>query len=151
MRRAERKLSTDATHSILHKGEYGILSTTSNDGIPYGVPINFCVIDQAIYFHCAMEGRKLSNIDENQNVSFCVVGNTKILPEKFGTQYESVILSGKALEVFGKDKQKGLEGLLQKYSPAHMDNGLQYIKQLIDKTKVFKIAIEELSGKAREQ
>jgi nitroimidazol reductase NimA-like FMN-containing flavoprotein (pyridoxamine 5'-phosphate oxidase superfamily) len=47
---------------ILNKGEYGVLSTVSAEGQPYGTPLNYCLIDDSIYFHCATEGHKLKNL-----------------------------------------------------------------------------------------
>lgn len=149
MRRHDRKITNTETLNILENGEYGILSTVSSDHEPYGVPINYCLIDKYIYFHCAVEGRKINNIINNPKVSFCVVGKTELLPEKFGTNYESCIVYGNASESFGEEKQLALEGLIHKYSKNFVNDGLKYIEKLKNKTRVFKISIESISGKAR--
>jgi nitroimidazol reductase NimA-like FMN-containing flavoprotein (pyridoxamine 5'-phosphate oxidase superfamily) len=149
MRRKDRMITNTETLSILEKGEYGILSTASSDNEPYGVPLNYCLIDKCIYFHCAVEGRKIDNINNNPKVSFCVVGKTEILPEKFGTNYESCIVYGLASESFGEEKQLALESLIFKYSKSFVPEGLKYIEKLKDKARVFKISIESISGKAR--
>jgi uncharacterized protein len=149
LRRRDRAIVNDEAVAILNTAEYGVLSTASPDGIPYGVPLNFCVIDNGIYFHSAIEGRKIDNIEKNKSVSFCAVGNTEILPDKFGTKYESVIVSGEVEEVFGDQKQKALECLLRKYSSDYFDKGLAYIENAKAKTRVFRISISRLSGKAR--
>jgi len=149
LRRKDRASTKVEARALLDKAEYGVLSTVSADGKPYGVPLNFCVIDHCIYFHCALEGQKIDSITRNESVSFCVVGNTEILPDKFGTKYESVIVSGRAEEVFDTEKQRGLEGLVHKYSSDHLEQGLKYIEVLSEKTRVFKITIDRLSGKAR--
>jgi hypothetical protein len=149
MRKKERQLSYDETISIIEKGEYGILSTVSSGNEPYGVPLNYCFIDGSIYFHCALEGKKLDNIAHNANVSFCVVGQTKILPEKFSTKFESCIVFGTAAEVTGDEKQMALEGFIEKYSRQFNAEGLEYIKKACRKTKVIKIIPESFSGKAK--
>ncbi len=149
MRRKDRMITDAETFSILEKGEYGILSTVSSSNEPYGVPLNYCLIDECIYFHCAPEGRKINNINNNPRVSFCVVGKTEVLPDKFGTKYESCIVEGLASESFGEMKQLALEGLIQKYSENFVSEGFKYIEKLKGKTKVFKISIESISGKAR--
>ncbi len=149
IRRADRALSPEQALAILQKGEYGILSTVSSDGQPYGVPVSYSYADHAIYFHCAVEGHKLENLAANQRVSFCVVGETEILPDKFATRYESAILFGKALELTGAEKRAGLTELLKKYAPDFMEKGQKYIDSDFEKTKVYKIEIEALSGKAR--
>ncbi len=148
MRRIDRKISDEETFSILTNGEYGILSTVSNGGKPYGIPLNYCVIENDIFFHCATKGKKLENFNASNNISFCVVGNTEVMPEKFETKYESAIIFGKVSEVFEKTKHDALVGLLKKYSPTYIKNGLKSIDKLNEKTKVFKIKIESMTGKA---
>ena len=151
LRRKDRAITEKEAIALLNKAEYGVLSTVNENGKPYGVPLNFCFIDHCIYFHCAIEGRKIDNIKQNKSVSFCAVGNTEILPDKFGTKYESVIVSGEVEEVFDMNKQIALEGLLHKYSPEFFDKGIKYIEGLREKTRVFKITINKLTGKARKQ
>jgi uncharacterized protein len=151
LRRKDRAITNDEAVAILNKAEYCVLSTISPDGKPYGVPLNFCYLDHCIYFHCAIEGRKIDNIEKNKTVSFCAVGKTEIMPDKFGTKYESVIISGQVEEVFNVNKQIALEGLLKKYSSDYFNNGLKYIETLKEKTRVFKVYIIHLSGKARKQ
>jgi uncharacterized protein len=149
MRRKDRLITNEETLSILKKGEYGVLSTVSPTNEPYGVPLNYCLINDSIYFHCAVEGRKINNICSSPKVSFCVVGKTEILPDKFGTIYESCIVRGSASESFGEEKELALQGLIRKYSGEFVSEGLKYIEKLRDKTRVFKISIESFSGKAR--
>lgn len=149
VRRRDRVISDEEAWDLLRRAEYGVLSTVSEDGIPYGVPLNYCVLDQSLYVHCALEGRKVENLEYSPAVSFCVVGGTEVMPEKFGTKYESVIVAGRAKEVFGAGKEAALEGLLHKYSSDFFDGGLDYIRTLGDKTRVFRIEIDHLTGKAR--
>lgn len=149
MRRKDRLITNAEALSILEKGEYGVLSTVSSDNEPYGVPVNYCLINECIYFHCALEGRKIDNMNSNPRVSFCVVGQTEVLPDQFGTKYESCIVQGVASESFGEEKRLALEGLIHKYSENFVSEGLKYIEKLKDKARVFKIRIESISGKAR--
>src|SRR5512141_2211937 len=104
IRRNDRALANEQAIEILQKGEYGVLSTVSPDGQPYGVPVSFVYTNHALYFHCAVEGHKLDNLASNPRVSFCVVGATEVLPDKFATRYESAIVFGKANELTGDEK-----------------------------------------------
>ncbi len=148
MRRKDRQITDSEAHSILNEGEYGVLSTVSSNNVPYGIPLNYCLIENCLYFHCASEGTKIDHIESNPNVSFCVVGTTKVLSDKFSTAYESCIVRGVASEVFEKEKLAALEKLIHKYSAHHIPAGLKYIEKLKGKTRVFKIAIDSISGKA---
>ncbi len=150
LRRDDRKLDETAAMALLKRGEYGILSTSDEKNRPYGIPLNYVVMDETIFFHCATEGHKLKNIAANQDVSFCVVGKTELIPDKFSTRYESVVVTG-AAEVIEDQvlKKNALCALIAKYAPDHMAAGEAYIGKLMEKTAVVKIAIEELVGKAR--
>ena len=149
LRKKDRAITDDEAKSLLNEAEYGVLSTVDGQGLSYGVPLNFCVINDYIYFHCAVVGHKIDNLEYNKFVSFCVVGSTEILSEKFSTKFESVIVSGEADEVFDAEKQIALEGLLHKYSPDFFEKGVEYIEVARDNSRVYRITINNLTGKAR--
>ncbi len=149
MRRKDRELQNTEAIEILKKCNYGTLSTVNKDGYPYGVPVSYVYFNDAIYFHCAVEGSKLNNIAGNNKVSFSVVGETCILPSEFSTKYESVIIFGKATEVFDSEKNDVFMEIIDKYSPDFMTEGKKYVENAGGKTKVIKISIEHISGKAR--
>lgn len=145
----DREIVRNEAIEILINGTYGILSTIGQNGYPYGVPVNYVYLNNAVYFHCAMAGHKLDNIINNAKVSFCVVGQTAILAEKFSTKYESAIIFGRAMEVFDEEKSAALHEMLDKYSPDHKEKGKDHIQNACGITKVIKICIEHISGKAR--
>lgn len=151
MKRSDRQLTEQEAYGILEKCEYGILSTVSDNGLPYGVPISYAYKDGVIYMHCAAaEGLKITDLRSNPNASFTVVGNTKLLPNKFGTLYESVICSGtvKIIED-NAEKREGIEAILKKYSSDFIENGMKYIHSAINRIFVLKFIISEISGKGR--
>ena len=149
MRRKDREISQQDAVDLLAKAEYGVLSTVSKNGQPYGIPLSYVYKDKAIYFHCAVDGQKLDNINNNAKVSFCVTGSTTVLPETFGTLYESALVFGIAREVHDAERHQALVWLLEKYCSDFMEGGLQYIESKNTMTNVIKIDISRLSGKAR--
>jgi nitroimidazol reductase NimA-like FMN-containing flavoprotein (pyridoxamine 5'-phosphate oxidase superfamily) len=149
MRRKDREIKDNEVIDLLVNSDYGILSTVSQNGYPYGVPVSFVFANNSIYFHCATEGHKLDNLLNNNQVSFCIVGQTCVLPDKFSTKYESVILFGIANEVFEDEKNIALLEILKKYSPDYLEKGKEYIKNKNEALKVIKISIEHCTGKAR--
>jgi len=148
VRREDRQVSPGRAREILVEADHGVLSLCTND-VPYGVPLNFCVLGDNLYVHCALEGRKLDMLAQNPRVSFCVVGEARILREEFSTAYESAIVEGVAEVVDGEEKQAGLVGLIQKYSPEFYDEGLEYIRSLTHETKVVVVRIASITGKSR--
>lgn len=148
MRRKESLMNEREAVRVLEEGLYGTLATAGEEGYPYSTPLNYVYVDNMIYFHSAPEGHKLDNIKYNCRVCFSVVGSFMIIPEKFDTNYDSVVVFGKAREVVEEnEKKKALMLLIEKYSKEYMEEGMRYIEKSIKRVSVFKIEIEHLTGK----
>ena len=149
IRRKDREIDQKSIIEILEKGQYGVLSTVDAEGMPYGVPLTYIYEDYKIYFHCALEGHKLENIKQNPNVSFCVVGDTEVIPEQFSTKYESVIVFGKIREVSEEEKVEVLHKLLKQFSPDFMEKGKEYVKNGGHRAMGLCLDITCMTGKAK--
>ena len=148
MRRSDRKLSDSETRQILRTGEYGVLSTIGKDGFPYGIPLSYVFDNENIYFHGTVNaGHKLENLKFSDKVCFTVVGKTEVLPDKFSTKYESVIVFG--IVKPAEDKLTALEKLCAKYCPDFEVQGQKYAKASESKVAVYELQIMEMTGKAR--
>lgn len=148
MRRKDKALQHGEIVRLLHEGEYGILSTVDEKGQAYGVPLNYIYLNDGLYFHSALEGHKVANILGNSKVSFCIVGRTRLLPAEFSTEFESVIVFGEARAVQDDERYQALVGLVEKYSPEFLEQGLKYIEQFDSRTKVVRIDVHSMTGKA---
>lgn len=150
VRRQDRLLDEARAVELLQSGEYGFLAMASADG-GYGVPINYVVDDDVIYLHCATEGRKLRAIENDERVSFVVVGKTELQPAEFTTYYESVVVMGRAHVVDDIEKRKlALNLLVRKYAPQHISAAPKAIENSIHRTAVIAIKIERLTGKRKQ-
>ena len=149
VRRKDREIDEPAARELLERGEYGVLSTVGPDGAPYGVPLSYVYRDTAIYFHSAPEGRKVEHLSSGAPASFCVVGQTEVLPDKFATRYESAIAAGEIRELHGFEKTTALGWLVEKYSPEFRAQGAEYIAQAEGKTRVFALCLHYVTGKRR--
>ncbi|MGD9019420.1 MAG: pyridoxamine 5'-phosphate oxidase family protein [Desulfuromonadales bacterium] len=149
MRRKDKAMPDGEMTGLLQNGEYGVLSTVDGNGQPYGVPLNYVMMNNGIYFHCALEGHKLDNLAANPRVSFCVVGRTNVLPAEFSTEFESVIVFGRASVIDGEERYQALSGLIDKYSPDFVAEGSAYIEKFDSQTRVVRVAIEKMTGKTK--
>ncbi len=150
IRRSDRQGDNELVERLLNEGEYGVLSINTEDGYAYGVPVNFTYTDKKIYFHCAKVGQKLDLIKNNNKVSFCIVGSTKVLASSFSTAYESVIAFGKATIVEDSAESiSALRMLIEKYSPDYLKEGNEYIEKSGKHTLVVRIDIEHAAAKKR--
>lgn len=151
IRRQDRLLPQTEALELLLTGEYGVLSMVDTDGDGYGIPLSYAWDSgQYIYFHCAPQGLKLDNLTANKGVSFCVIGHTKVVPDKFTTQYESIIIKGSVVLTLSDDeKLKALELILDKYSPNDKESGLKYTEKSLHRTAIIRLYIDSISGKCK--
>ena len=148
LRRREKRMPDDAAKKILAEAEYGTLATMGQDGYPYAVPLNFVLHGNDLYFHSALAGHKLDNIDFIPRVCFSVVGYHQLLAEKFDTEYDSVTVYGTAAKVVDPaEKRQALLCLVEKYSTHWRQQGIEYIDAKSSATVVYKIAIQHMTGK----
>ncbi|MHC4105448.1 MAG: pyridoxamine 5'-phosphate oxidase family protein [Planctomycetota bacterium] len=115
---------------------------------PYVVPLCFGYEDNALYFHCAGQGRKLDILRKNNNVCVEVDIDQEVIKADeacdCGMKYKSVIGFGKA--VFIEDiesKRKALDVIMQQYS----EKSFEYPEEAINNTVVIKVEIESMTGK----
>ncbi len=148
MRRGKQSISKEAAEEILQRGLSGVLAVSGDDGYPYAVPISYAYESGKLYFHSANSGHKLDGIRRNSKVSFCVIDQDQVLPEKFATLYRSAIVFGTA-RIVADDavKRHALELLVQKYSADFQDEGAAEITREWKAVTVVEIVVEHLSGK----
>lgn len=76
-----------------------------------------------------------------------MVGNTKVLPSEFSTEFISAVAFGIASEVQGEERYDGFLWLLEKYSPEYIEEGKKCIDKKGKPTKLIKIEVQHISGK----
>lgn len=150
MRKGNLEVGAERAFNILESGEYGFLSTVSEDGSPYCIALSHILLDKAIYFHCAVQGHKIDNIRRDNRVCYTVVGRTKVVQAEFTTEYESAVVFGRA-EIID-DKQEKLHAMLkicEKYTPEFIDKAEEIILQAMDRMLIGKITVERITGKVK--
>lgn len=136
---------------VLKNGEYGFLAMANVDGGGYGIPMNYVYDGTCIYMHCALAGHKMENLEQDNRVTFTVVGSTEVLPSKFSTRYQSVMVSAIAhLDVSEEDKLIQMRQVVQKYSGENFtEPGEKYIQALFAKTRMIRLEILGMQAKIR--
>jgi nitroimidazol reductase NimA-like FMN-containing flavoprotein (pyridoxamine 5'-phosphate oxidase superfamily) len=151
LRRKRQLLPVEETERILKTGVVGILGVSGDDDYPYTVPVNYvyeAYENGKIYFHSAKAGHKLDGIQRNSKVSFCVIDQEEVVPEKFTSYFRSVIAFGKAQIVSNESvKQHAMELLVSKYFPGLEAEGAAEIQKEWNRLSVVEITIEHVTGK----
>ena len=150
MRRIKQALSQDECTEVLKNEPRGVLSLIEENGYPYGIPMDhwYCEEDGKLYFHCAKEGRKLDILNSNPNVCISFVTDVSPVQEKYTTLYKSAVVKGKAVEITDKnEKKEGLKAITEKFAPDFMNIFDERAEQKLSVTSVWKVEMEEITGK----
>ena len=125
----------------------------NNENYPYILPLNFgmSVKDKRIelYFHGAMDGTKYDLMQKDNRVSFEMDCEHRLVTdEKSGSctmEYRSVIGQGHIEILSDEEKYEALCILMKHY---HKEE-FPFNKAVMSRTKVFKLVVENMTGKVR--
>lgn len=149
MRRKRQQLTEAECIEILRKNTSGVLAVSGDGGYPYTVPLSYVYDENTLYFHCAKNGHKIDAINNCDKVSFCVVDQDLIVPQKYTTYFRSVIVFGRA-NIIENDSEicSAIEKLAIKYYPNDSkENRDLTIEKESKAMYMVKIRIEHMTGK----
>lgn len=149
MRRKDRQLSEEDTLALLKQETYGILSITEEDGWPYGVPVNYLLLDGSLYLHCSPSAYMVQAISQDDRVCFTVVPRAELVPEHITERYESVIVYGLAHLVQDEaQREQLLHAFTFSLGQVSQELGQRYIEKLGARTAFLCIRPQHITGKA---
>lgn len=154
MRKQSRQMrSEEDVDALLREAPVGRLGTCYQ-GEAYVVPLNYVYFNGMVYFHSALEGKKIRNMVENPRVCFEVDEILEFTADasgkacEYGVNFRSVIVSGTARLVEDTPtKAQALEALMAKYAPGGRFN--PFTAKDIASVAVWEIKIEEKAGKRK--
>ena len=148
MRRSDKEL-TDRKDldDVLNRAVICHLALCKNS-VPYVVPMNYGYADGCLYFHSAVEGRKIDILRSNNSVSFAMHVDERLATSdvacKWSTKYKSVVGEGKAFLVEKpKEKEKALAIIMRHYSNQEFTFDPLQVKKVV----IIKVIIDSISGK----
>jgi len=153
VRREARALSVEEALQIIRDGEYGVLATVNQEGLPSTTAMNHVLFeDGCLYFHTGIEGEKINNIRQNPNVSFFVTGMADVVYEQFTVAFSSAVVHG-TMEIIEEDdaRMSTLQRIAARFSdgtiPQQPIDG--FIQTSMPHVAVLKLTPEHITGKAR--
>ncbi len=147
MRRAKQELSKSECIDILTNEPRGVLALIGDYDYPYALPMSHVYVDGKIYFHGAMKGHKNDAIKKYDKVSYCVMDKGVLNSDGWSYIFKSVIVFGKIRTLTDRqDKIDKLTHIGDKFFPTH-EQTVSEIDRLLDRTEVFEITIDHMSGK----
>lgn len=147
MRRKDREITTEEAWQIVERSDHGVIAMTTAEG-PYAVPVNLVRAGDALYFHSALEGRKIDALMQNPEVCVSFVAHEEIVGEKLTTRYDSAIVFGTAAQLTDEtERWEALRLLCERFAPDHMD-AFESSRSALPRTAVWKITAKTVTGKA---
>jgi len=128
----------------------------SDNNYPYIVPLNYGFSYEkgklTLYFHSAIEGKKMDIIKKNNNVCFEIDCDTKIIegeaPCDYGYEFKSIIGFGKIIILdIKEEKIIGLNYLMKQQTGE--DKRYDYNENELKNVIVYKMLIDEFTGKQK--
>ncbi len=148
MRRKEKEvIDQSAIEQILKAGKTCQLAFTAKPA-PYLVTLNYGYHDGVLFFHSAVEGRKIELIRENPLVTFTIALDLGLIKGEtacdWSVRFQSVVGYGKiSLLESPEEKRQGLDLFMAHYS----DADFSYPDKMVRATAVIKLVISEMSVK----
>lgn len=147
--RKKQALSNEECLTLLKDSVRGVLSVITEDGYPYGMPINhfYNEEDGYLYFHGGRFGHKIDSLKACPKASFCVLDEGTPVEEGWWKIFKSVIVFGQV--EFVDDKNEVIR-ICRKLS-YQFTNDASYIEDEIakdaDRTLLFRLKPEWITGK----
>ncbi len=158
----KKNIAEERVIEILNSAHWGVLSTVSEDGEPYGVPISFAYDNETceLIIHTAIKGQKIENFTRDNRVCFSIVGSAELIADKFSAKYESVLVFGRIEKIADHDQAyksavifcrkfapKIVEGMEFQAAEAQIDDLAQIINNALDSMALYKILPCHVSSK----
>ena len=155
MRRTDREITDTAQIAEILRHCDAVCVALAGD-TPYAVPMSYGFEERdgrfALFLHGAPEGEKWTRARKDNRAAFAVyrtmgaiTGDTACA---HSVAYESVCGSGTLHELTGEDKRWGLEVLMAHIAPGRT---LPFDVAMMQKTAVWRLDVERISGKRREK
>lgn len=150
MRRKDRQITEPAKiEKIIAQGR--VCHLTLHDlPAPYVVPLSFGYKENTLYFHAARDGHKVDLMQQNPQAGFAIsidLGDVDGGDEgcEWSVGFRSVLGHGNLSIVEATDeKREAFDCIMAQYS----DRDFTYPAAMVERTLVFKLAIETMTGKA---
>ena len=172
MRRKDREMDREFGIEVIDKSKYGVLSMIAEGNEPYGLPLSIVRDGEYLYFHSAMDGRKVKTLVKNPNVSVVFVGEIRIpenyteeelreiaedrskaallISKVFTTEYESAVVKGRVeLVEDEQEKIRAMRLICEKHTPTKMGYFDMAIGAGLKRANVYRIKMEEIKAKRK--
>lgn len=137
--------------SVITQSDICFVGITEADGSPYVIPMNFGYSDNEIILHSGPHGKHLDLLALNNRVcvTFCTDGKLVYQHPDVACSYsmlaKSVLCKGSVTFIENMDeKEEAMNITMKNYT----DRPFKYSKPALENVKVWRVKIDEMTGKS---
>ena len=152
MRRKDREKDESFAFSVIDSAPFCTIGITDGGSV-YTVPLSVVRDGRSLYFHSALEGRKVDMLRSGHSVSLTAVSECCVDQEGYTVRYRSAHADADVHEIADeREKAKALMLIIRRFAPDNTGmNPEKYIRAMADKTLVWRLDIISIAGKENRQ
>jgi nitroimidazol reductase NimA-like FMN-containing flavoprotein (pyridoxamine 5'-phosphate oxidase superfamily) len=144
-------IEKEELESVITQSDICFVGITEADGSPYVIPMNFGYSDNEIILHSGPHGKHLNLLALNNRVcvTFCTDGKLVYQHPDVACSYsmlaKSVLCKGSVTFIENMDeKEEAMNITMKNYT----DRPFKYSKPALENVKVWRVKIDEMTGKS---
>jgi uncharacterized protein len=144
-------IEKEELESVITQSDICFVGITEADGSPYVIPMNFGYSDNEIILHSGPHGKHLDLLALNNRVcvTFCTDGKLVFQHPDVACSYsmvaKSVLCKGSVTFIENMDeKEEAMNITMKNYT----DRPFKYSKPALENVKVWRVKIDEMTGKS---
>lgn len=154
MRRSDRERGREFAYAVIDQCQYGVMSITTGEETPYCIPLSLARVGDDLFFHCALQGRKLDLLRRCPQVCVCFVTGVQAdyiaRENNYTTYFRSALATGTAFEVTDPaQKAEALRALCEKLLPGYMEGFDAAVARSLSVTGVWGVHMDQAVGKEK--
>lgn len=143
-----RLMKKEDAEALLMNNRIAALAVNGDEGKPYVVPVHYIYDKGSLYFHSAKYGYKIDALAKDNRVCLTIVGENRVINEKFTAAFESVVIEGHAEFVEDPEERQYLaKEMISRWTNGFDEAGQAMIDRTIDRTAFIRICIDSMTGK----
>ncbi len=147
MRRKDRERDTAFAYSVIDNAPYVVLGINGENGV-YTVPLSIVRDSDKLYFHSALDGRKINDLRHDNRVAITAVTDCFVDVDHLTTRYKSAYGEAEAIEITDIEaKKRALDILTKKFAPSTTVDMEDHFRKMLSRTAVWCLVLKTLTGK----
>lgn len=147
MRRKDRERDTAFAFSVIDKAPYVVVGINGENGV-YTVPLSIARDGDKLYFHSALDGRKVNDLRHDNRVAVTAVSDCFVDENNLTTRYKSAYGEAEAIEITDiNEKKRALSIITKRFAPSTAVNMDEHYRKMLSRTAVWCLALKTLTGK----